>query len=108
MTTRTQTDDDDDKIAKDGQTVRVPMMLLDAQQRKVAVDTIIKDAIGKSVSTVGHRPGGLAVADADVQRRHALHMTYDAMISQRWRSPQVTANQSDAERPTGDARLCLQ
>jgi hypothetical protein len=48
------------------------------------------------------------VADADVQRRHALHMTYDAMISQRWRSPQVTANQSDAERPTGDARLCLQ
>ena len=96
MTTRT--DDEDDKIARDGQTVRTPLMLMDSVQRSVAGKTVLID-------TVGHRPGGLPMTDADMQRRRALHMTYDTMVSQRWRTPEVTSNQSDVGRPTGDARL---
>ena len=91
---------DGKEILEDGDRITFSALLMDSVQTAVAEKTVVTND-----AAIGHRPGSLPMTDADMQRRHTLHSTYDAMISQRWRNPQVTANHSDAGRPTGDARL---
>lgn len=81
MTTNTKIDDNDE-IARDGQVVRVPMMLLDSIQRSVAAGTTIID-------TAGHRPGSLVMTDADKQKRSALYDSHDATLSGAWKIPPI-------------------
>ena len=97
MTTKIRTEDE---IAKDGETVRVPMFMMDAQQRAVAESPVVTND-----AAIGHRPGSLPVTDADRERRTALYRGHDEKLSARWQSTPPPVNPTDAKRPTGDARL---
>jgi hypothetical protein len=84
------------EIIEDGQTIKVSMMLMDGVQAAVAADAVIFDA-------AGHRPGYVQLSDAERNRRTTLYQDYDNRLSERWRTPQPTANATGVK--TGDARL---
>ena len=71
-------------------------------EQNATVNAIIKDAVKP---TVGHRPGSLAMTDADRKRRTTLYRNHDKKRSERWKNPVTTVNQTDAKHATGDARL---
>ena len=95
MTTRTK---DGKEVVEDGETVKINMMLMDGVQRAVAGDGVLADA-------VGHRPGSLPMTDAEREHRTTLYSDHDKRLSERWRTPQPTANTTDARHSTSDARL---
>ena len=82
-----QYDDEDDDILKDGEHVRVPMMLCDGFQRDVAQHYArpaqITDAIGR---TAGHRPGFL-LTDTSTMRdaAEAARTTRNKLLADAWR-----------------------
>lgn len=96
-----RTEDEDDDVVRDGQTIRVSLMMMDSMdpvQCAVASNALVGDG-------VGHRPGSLALTDADRERRQQLHDAYERTLTSRWRNPLTPASQRNPERPTGDARL---
>lgn len=58
-------------VARNGQTVRVPMMLMD----------------GKPAPVLSHKPGFLAVSDADRAALDVAHAVRDKRLSEAWRNP---------------------
>lgn len=70
---------DDSDMLKDGEVLRVSMMLMDGVPRAVT---------GRStpVSMVGHRPGSLPLTDAQRSERVERQRAYNDEVSQRWRS----------------------
>lgn len=58
-------------VARNGQTVRVPMMLMD----------------GKPAPVLSHKPGFLAVSDADRAVLDVAHAVRDKRLSEAWRNP---------------------
>jgi hypothetical protein len=70
--TKRQYEDEGDEIVKDGEHVRVPMMLCDGFQRDVAQyyaqPARVCDAIGR---TAGHRPGFLLMDTSNSELRDA-------------------------------------
>jgi len=79
MTTRTA---DGEEVLEDGESIVVRMHMMDSVQRAVAARTTVVD-------TVGHRPGNLALtdADADRQRRALLVDAYDRRVGDAWKNP---------------------
>lgn len=77
---------DGKEILEDGERLTLGVTMMDAQQRMVA------DA-KKLPSFVGHRPGGLALTDAERQKRTALYATKDRMVADAWRdaAPSIPA-----------------
>jgi hypothetical protein len=73
-------DDDDDKVVKDGYSLRVPVYLMDATQKAIA------GGDDKSVILDHHRPG-FRLSDADQQRRRELYDRRDAELSDAWKAP---------------------
>lgn len=100
-------EDDDDQIARDGQTIRVPLMLMDSVQKAVASSTVTNDG-------AGHRPGYAVITDAMVKDRLKLYDAYIARVTSAWKNPPaVLANATDGKAPpphkpaTDDrAKLC--
>ena len=62
MTDRTRSDDEDDRVLRDGERLTVRMHLMDGVQRAVTESAVRTDA-------VGHRPGSLPMTDAERERR---------------------------------------
>jgi hypothetical protein len=67
-----------DEIVRDGQTVRVPIMLMDARQRQIA---------DRKPSQYGHRPGSMPLTDAERVVKVDRQRAYEQKITQRWRNP---------------------
>ena len=65
------------RIARDGETVRVPMLLMDSQQRIVAARTV-KDASH-------HRPNEAKLSDVERARRVTLIAMDKQRVSNRWK-----------------------
>lgn len=97
-TPRTRTDDEDDEVLRDGERIVIRMSMMDSLQRAVVGDAAFTDA-------VGHKPGSLAMTDAERERRTSLYRDHDEKLGERWRTPLPTASTTDARHSTGDARL---
>jgi hypothetical protein len=75
------TEDQKKKILRDGEVYRVPILVMDSQQRAVAAS---------QPGTVGHRPGSLPITDADRAARVARQAAADAKLCDRWKHPPAT------------------
>jgi hypothetical protein len=92
--TKRQYDDEGDDILKDGEHVRVPMMLCDGFQRDVAQyyaqPARVCDAIGR---TAGHRPGFLLMDTSNSELHDAIDARDEAYAglekrsAAAWRTP---------------------
>jgi hypothetical protein len=80
--------DDDDTVKKDGQAMRVPMMMMDQRSQQLAAKTPVFDT----------RPKATFAADENV-RRTARQADYDARVSASWQAPTT-----DTPRPAADAQ----
>jgi hypothetical protein len=69
--------EDEDRVLKDGQTLRTPMFMMDSLQRLVSGDT---------PSTAGYRPGSLAMTDADRNSREKLYEARDKRLIDAWKN----------------------
>lgn len=81
-------DDDEDEVLADGQSIRVPLMAMDAIQRTVADNarTVFGDNLPDAAD---------AIARSYEER--------DAWLSDAWRMPRVPATASPAPISSGDA-----
>lgn len=70
--------EDDKDVLKDGQSMRVPLFLMDSLSRVVVTDT---------APTVGHKPGSLAITDADRASRDELYQRRDKRLTDAWKNP---------------------
>lgn len=70
--------EDENSVIKDGQTLRVPMFMMDSLSR------VISDDIP---STAGHKPGSLALSDADRASREKLYEARDKRLTDAWKAP---------------------
>jgi hypothetical protein len=102
--TKRQYDDEGDDIIKDGEHVRVPMMLCDGFQRDVAQHYArpaqIVDAIGRPC---GHRPGHAFVStssgelrDAAIDTRDIAYAELEKRSAVAWRTNVVVAQTNAA------------
>jgi len=73
---------------------------MDGMQRAVTGTPIFSDPM------VGHRPGYVPITDQERLRRTQQQMAYDAVVSDRWRTPAGTA--AKQSQPTGDARAAYE
>ncbi len=88
---------DGKEIVEDGERISIGVMLMDAQQKAVADKTVVFD-------TVGHKPGGMVLTDADKKKREQPYRDYDAVLAARWRSSPPPIIPTEAKRSIGDAR----
>jgi hypothetical protein len=80
---------DDDDIVRDGQSLRVPIMLMDAASRAPADASAITARIlaDQALPTVLHRPGALAVVtDAERNARDQLYAARDRRVADAWKN----------------------
>lgn len=70
--------EDHDRVLKDGESIRIPMFMMDSLSRVVGGDT---------PSVAGHRPGSLPMTDAERISREELYAQRDKRISDAWRDP---------------------
>ena len=70
--------EDDKDVLKDGQSMRVPMFMMDSLSRVVVADT---------ASTVGHKPGSLPITDADRASREEIYARRDQKMTDAWKNP---------------------
>jgi hypothetical protein len=73
--------EDDDRIAKDGEVVRVPMMMM--------TDSSVPRATAASQITDGaqHRPGFAAINDADITTRQTAYDAYQKRLTSAYKDP---------------------
>ena len=70
--------EDEDSVIKDGQTLRVPMFMMDSLSRVVVADT---------APTVGHKPGSLPITDADRASHEEMYARRDQKMTDAWKTP---------------------
>jgi len=75
---------DDDGVIKDGQTVRVPMNMMDGVRDPVQ-RAIMADSIARQSGTL-HAPGSLPLTDADRTSRETLYQRRDQKTCDAWRT----------------------
>lgn len=68
----------DETTLKDGQSMRVPMFLMDSLSRVVVADT---------APTVGHKPSSLAITDTERTRREEMYARRDQKMTDAWKNP---------------------
>jgi hypothetical protein len=74
-------DDDPDPILRDGQRMRTGGVVLMDAARKALADDAAKKAAAM------HRPGSIAMTDADRQARTTMLQNADKKLSERWKNP---------------------
>lgn len=80
--TKQKIEEDEDKILKDGQVLRVPLTFMDSEQRRVAAqNSAALDPLQD------HRPHFARLSNEDAKRREEMQAKADAALSARWRSP---------------------
>lgn len=72
------TEDEKKRIAKDGEIVRVPLLMMDAQQRAVANQRTVKDVRH-------HRPHEAVLTDAERVKRMTRVAMDKQRLSNRWK-----------------------
>jgi hypothetical protein len=92
-----QLEDDEDKIARDGEIIRVSMFAMDSTQRQVAACFPLADG-------VKHQPGYAQLSDAELDARQAMYDRADQKLSERWKNPPALAGvtASKPATPPGD------
>ena len=78
MTKLKTEEDEEDRVLKDGQVLRVPLSFMDSAQREVA-------AASTAVLMNDHRPHFGRLTAADAQRRDDMYRDADQRLSRRWR-----------------------
>ena len=95
---RSRYDEDDDVVA-DGESVRVPVVLMDAVQRAVATDGLrLHDGTG---NPAGHKRG--YVFGGNAEQRQRVAEAYDertARIQNAWREPPARAERNERQLET--------
>jgi len=91
-------DDDDDSILRDGESLRVPLHMMDAVQRSVAQH--LHDGHG---NRPGHRPG-FAMSDANDDARQRAYDEYRRDIENAWRSSGAEGTPDELQRDALPAR----
>lgn len=92
MTTKKE---DKDKIAKDGETISVPLHLMDGQQRSVATDATVSDVLHRPGYVIGdhrrHGPGERlereAAAAEQQSKKNTAREKYETGLQNAWRQP---------------------
>lgn len=89
---------DDDGVVKDGQTIRVPLIMMDsadARLRAEGVNQLLKSgtltdeqraAFVRTPSTALHAPGSLAMTDGDRASREKLYEARDRKLGDAWKT----------------------
>ena len=78
-------DDNDKRVLKDGESLRVNVMLMDGVRREIAgATTSLRNFDG---TPAGHKPGYVTTSDAERERRAALYAAHDAKVSSAWQQP---------------------
>lgn len=91
--------DDGDPVLRQGQTYRVPVILMDAKQGTVTSIPAFADPM------TGHRPGYAFTSDQERKRRIQQQVVYNASIEQRWRSGSTAEKPTATQQQTADARV---
>lgn len=102
-TTMTKQFEDDErrrKVARDGERVTVPLLMMDAETT-ARIDRIIKDA---QKPTQMHRPGFVQLSDVDRSKRERIYREHEKNVTDRWKNPMQRANHNDASPLTGEAK----
>lgn len=86
-------EDEEEHIAKDGETITVPFMMMDGQQKEVRqlIDS-------KTLPALNTRPGFAQMPAGDAERRHKMYADADKKLSERWKNPPA-ATQDAAAKP---------
>jgi hypothetical protein len=88
--------DDDDDVVQDGESIRVPVYLMDATQRAVATEGLrLHDGLG---NPAGHKRGYVFGGNAEQRQRAAD--AYDertTRLQEAWRSPAGAAERNEAQ-----------
>ena len=77
----------EDTILKNGQRHRIPLILMDGQQRTVAAAHTPADAL------ILHRPGYAPISAEQQEQRRQLQARYEADVTSRWQSPSTFQNE---------------
>jgi hypothetical protein len=99
-----QIEDNDDrrrKMARDGERITVPLLMMDAAAT-ARIDRIIKDA---QTPNLLQRPGFVQLSDADRSNRDKIYGDHEKKLTERWKNQTPQLNPKDAVKSTGDARL---
>lgn len=90
--------EDQDDVIKDGQMLRVPIFMMDSQQRMIAegVEQLLKSGtlsdeqraafVELPSSRVLHAPGSLPMSDADRASREELYLRRDKRLTDAWKN----------------------
>jgi hypothetical protein len=90
-------------VLRDGETLSVPLYLMDGVQREVATTPAVRltDALGRPA---GHRPGhAIAPATAQTQLRDAAFEASVERLTNAWKEPVAPVPASPASQRTADA-----
>lgn len=92
--------DDEDKVLKDGQSLRVPVFMMDS-----ALDTVQRAIIAAQQPETRHAPGSLPLTDADRASREELYLRRDKKLTDAWKNapPLEPAQAKTAIVPTSSA-----
>jgi hypothetical protein len=85
--------DDEDEICKDGESIHVPVHLMDATQRAVATEGLrLHDGMG---NPAGHKPGYVFVGNSE--QRHLSRMLLKSCEGITCASPMTTPKRAASE-----------
>jgi hypothetical protein len=87
--------DDEDKVVRDGQVLRVSLLMMDGVQREIADQRVgLVDAAGQSW-TVGHRPGAVYLTgrqrEVSSAAKAAARDEYVLRLTDGWRTDHLIA-----------------
>lgn len=91
-------DVDEDYVLKDGEALRVPLLLMDSAPSNRAV------RVDDNFAMQGHRPGYVVCTDAARSERIERQRSHDAELSNRWRSCSVVTTKTAATDNLASAR----
>ena len=83
-----QTEDDDDRICKDGEVVKVPMIFMQDSSAP------LRAAASPITDGAQHRPGTVTLSDAERNQRLAMYEKANANLCSAWNDPSpILANE---------------
>lgn len=87
-------------VLQDGDTYRVPMRLMDAQNPALVAAASLADAVrrNEAFDARGHRPGPVATQDA-YAAGDAAREARDALVRDAWRSPPPVIDEAKPNHP---------
>jgi hypothetical protein len=89
-----------DTVLREDGRVRVPMMLTDSATVNVA--DIMRKALADTAPQALHKPGSLAITDADREAREKILDARDQRLTSAWKHPAAAEVKKDAAAPLAD------